>query len=238
MLQLRLQIDARAAILAGKTTLGVVTLNITDHALAALPPAERLELALAYEAQEPIGGATESLTEASLDALRPILQRRAQQRGLTNPALAGPAATPTPDLHETQRLAALRTWMLANGDPEQRLRAQENLISEDECLAEVAAALLPLPGFPRYEKILRGEACDCGCGGNVKFTVGPPQYLDAYQYEKLTKARGIKPPEAQLDVIEHRAHCAACKCPPLGRYELRLTLAWQGWLLVRQYRLT
>jgi formate dehydrogenase maturation protein FdhE len=68
-------------------------------------------------------------------------------------------------------------------------------------------------------------------------TVRAPRYMDAFQFSKLQAAREAVPEGASVEVFEHAAQCPACKCAPIARLEARVTMPWNGWLLVRQYAL-
>lgn len=248
-LTINVHISARAAIMAGKTVVGSCSFNLMEDALRALPEELRAELALAYESGEPIGkDPTEpAVIEPTLEAIRPVLEARAarrksiieEQRKLEARA-AEEAAVNVREVtaKDNARSKALRAWVDKNGDDEQRARMAEGFLPEDEILDDVCAELLELPGFQPYDNLRKGDACDCACAGRVVIATSAPRYMDSHQFSRLQMAREAAPEGAAVEVVEHHARCPACKCVPIARLEARVTLAWHGWLLVRQYALT
>jgi hypothetical protein len=245
---INVHISPRAAIMAGKTVAGASSFTLTEEMLVGLPDELRLELAIAYQSSEAIGTDPNepAVVEASMDAIRPVLVARAGQRKRLEEAKriedarkAEQAAVTSREItaKDNLRSKALRDWINANGDDEQKARMSEGFLPEDEILADITEELLDLPGFPVYEALRRGEACDCACAHQVEFCVGPPKYMDAFQFTALQSARESLPKDALVQPIEHRAACPACKCVPIARISARATLAWNGWELVREYRL-
>lgn len=247
-LTIRVYVSPRAAIMAGRTSVGVQTFNVPEDALQALTESLRLELALAYDARVPIGeDPTEPpVVSATMDGILPILEIRASRRAeaeatqkITEARAIEEAAASTRDAtaQDDARARALRQWITDHGDDEQKARMAEGYLRQEEILEEVCDELLELPGFRPYDHLRRGDACDCGCGDQVDFQEGPPLYMDMRQFAKLREAREIAPAKARVEAILHRAHCPGCECVPLARLEARVTLEWSGWLLVRQYTL-
>lgn len=248
-LTINVHVSARAAILAGKTVVGSCSFNLLEDALAKLPEELRLELALAYESGEPIGKdpAEPAVIEPTLSAILPVLearagrrkniieeQRKAEARAAEEAAVASREAT----ARDNARSKALRAWIEKHGDEEQRARMAEGFLPEDEILDAICEEMLDLPGFAAYDPLRKGDACECVCAGRVLISVNAPRYMDAFQFSKLTSAREAVPEGASIEVYEHRAQCPHCKCVPLARLEARVTMPWNGWLLVRQYALT
>lgn len=242
-------VSPRAAILAGKTNVGEQTFNLTEEMLKGLPEALRLELALAYEARESLGANPNepAVIEATLDAIRPVLEVRAKLREQVDKAKqiedarkAEVTAVATRDqtAKDNARSKALRSWIEKHGDDEQKARMAEGFLPEDEILDEVTNELLDYHGLPVYEPLRRGDACECGCASHVKFNAGPPQYMDAFQFEKLQKLRENLPEGASVRPVEHRAACPSCNCVPIARISGLVTLPWHGWELVREFLLS
>lgn len=247
-LQVKIHVSPRAAILAGKTRVGPQSLDVTEADLGALTASLRLELALLYESGEVLGldASEPPVGEPTLAAILPALELRAARRARREEAARAAAA----DRAEAEaavaravtergnaRSRALRAWVEKNGDEEMRARMSEGYLRDEEILEDICAEMLELPGYGPYDMLHRGHACDCACAGDVKFTECAPQNLDARQYSRLRTAREEAPEGAKVTVHEHRAACPSCKCVPIARLEVRLTMEWHGFELVRQYAL-
>jgi hypothetical protein len=204
---------------------------------------------LAYEAGETLGKdpSEPAIIEATLEAIKPVLEYRAarrqvlleeQRKAEARAAEEATVASRDKTARDNARSKALRLWIDKHGDDEQKARMAEGFLPEDEILDDVCAELLDLPGFQVYDNLRKGDACDCACAGRVVITTSAPRYMDAHQFSRLQTAREAVPEGAQVEVVEHRAACPACKCVPIARLEARVTMQWHGWLLVRQYALT
>lgn len=248
MLSISVHVSPRAAILAGKIRVGSQAFNVDADALAALPEELRLELALAFESGEPIGkDPSEPLVvEPTLEAIRPVLEARAARRKAVDEEKRKQAARDAEvavvsareaTAKDNARSKALRTWVDRHGDDEQKARMAEGFLPEEEILDAICEELLDLPGFSIYDALRKGHACDCACAGKVKITEGAPRHMDSFQFAKLQAAREAAPEGSTVTVVEHRAACPACNCAPIGRLEARVSMPWQGWMLVRQYAL-
>lgn len=247
-LQLRIHVSPRAAILAGKTRVGQQSIEVTEDDLRQFPEELRLELALAFEAGEVLGEdpGEPPIGEPTPAALEPILRLRAGKRAkkteaekaaAADRAEADAAAARAVTERGNARSRALRAWVDKHGDEEMRARMSEGYLRDEEILEEICAEALDLPGFSAYDALHKGHACECACASDVKFSVGAPQNLDARQYAQLRKAREDAPEGAKVTVHEHRASCPSCRCVPIARLEVRLTMEWHGFELVRQYAL-
>lgn len=249
VLTVKIYVSPKAAIVAGKTAVGEMMLSITEQDLQALSVDLRVELADSYAQNEVIGKDPDEppIIEATLEAVKPTLEFRAASRkkqeenrrieeARKNEMAVVAAREAT--AKDNARSKALRAWVEKNGDDELKARMAEGYLREEEILDTICDDLLALIGFEPYETLRRGEACDCGCAGNVKFDIGPPRYLDAFQYQRLQAAREAAPTGATVTPIEHRASCPSCKCVPIARLEARVTMPWNGWLLIKQYSLT
>lgn len=241
-------VSPRAAILAGKTVVGNQTISIVDEDLKKVPEDLRLELALAYEAKDHIGQdpGEPPVIEPSLVAILPALTHRAAARKVAveaqrkvdaRAAEEALVASRENTAKDNARSKALRVWVEKHGDDEQKARMLEGFLPEDEILDEISEELLDIPMLSKYDALRRGDACECACAGRVQFEIGPPRYLDAFQFAKLTTARENAPEGSTVTAVEHKASCPSCKCVPIARIEARVTLPWNGWLLVRSYLL-
>ena len=248
-LTINVHVLPRAAILAGKTNVGSLSFNLTEDALADLPEDLRLELALAYESGDAIGldPSEPAVIEPTLAAVRPVLVVRAERRKQREEAQkieearkAELAAVASRDVtsKDNARSKALRTWVEKNGDDEQKARMAEGFLPETEVLEAVTDELLDVSGFPTYDPLRRGDACDCGCAHRVNFTAGPPQHMDSFQFAKLQAVREAIPEGAEVKPVEHRAACPDCRCVPIARISALVTMPWHGWELVREFLLT
>lgn len=247
MLKLKVRISTRAAIVAGKTTTGIVTLSLTDNDLAGLSPDLREEIAIAYEAEETIESNDPPIVEATVEALIPVLTARAKARIAETEKRKKAEARTAEEAKERDRVLAvtnnarskaLRTWIEENGDDEQKARMAEGFLPEQEMLDAVADELLTIDGYAPYTPLHKGDVCDCPCAGHVQFTIRqPPQYVDAYMFSTLTGLRDAAPVGASVEPVEHRGACPRCKCVPLARITAKVSLPWEGWLLVREFDL-
>jgi len=248
VLTINVFVSPRAAIMAGRTSVGTLSFNLTEEALKELPDELRFELALAYEANQPIGENPNepAVIEASLSSIRPVLELRATQRKRLEEAKriddarkAELAAVASRDVtaKDNARSRALRSWIEKHGDDEQRARMAEGFLPEDEILDAVTDELLDIAGFNVYEPLRRGDACECSCAHRVTFDVGPPKYMDSFQFSKLQAVRENVPEGATVKPIEHRAACPDCKCVPIARISALISLPWHGWELVREFSL-
>lgn len=248
-LVISVHVSPRAAILAGKAHIGSQSFTLTDPMLADLDPEMRLELALAYESGEPIGKNPDEppVVEATLAAILPVLQRRAERRkeladGQRVQAArdAEVATVNARDIvaKDNARSKALRVWIDKNGDEDQKARMAEGYLREEEILEAICEELLDLPGFQLYDPLRKGNVCDCACAGRARIVeTTPPRYMDGAQFGRFQTARESAPEGAIVTAVEHRGACPACNCAPIARLEARVTMAWHGWLLVRQYAL-
>lgn len=246
-LKLRVRISTRAAIMAGKATTGVMALSLTDADLETLPVELREEIAIAYEADEVVESNDPPIVEATLSALVPVLEARAKARTAADVEQRKTQARSAEEAKETDRLLAvrnnarskaLRAWVEEHGNDEQKARLREGFLPEPEMLDAVAAELLDISGYAPYTPLFKGEACECACAGNVVFTTkSPPPYVDAGTFATLTGLREAAPIGASVEPVEHRAHCAQCKCAPIARITGKVSLPWEGWLLVREFDL-
>lgn len=248
-LTVQVQVSTRAAILAGKTATGKRSLQLRPADLESLPVELRLEIAVAIENASPIGLDPDDppIAEPTLDAIRPVLQNRADRRKRieeTERTLAARRAeealveSRAVAAKDAQRTKALRAWVEKNGDDEQKKRMKEGFLPEQEILDEVAEELLDVRGFDVYVAMLKGEVCDCPCAGYVQFTERtPPTHLDMFEFKKLEDVREQLPEGAAAIPVEHQGKCPHCKCMPSTRITARVSIPWEGWLLRREFLL-
>lgn len=241
---INVKVSARAAIMAAKTVVGVHKVKVTAEDLLAVSEGVREEIAALVESNATLEDP--SIAEPTFSAIRPILERAAEARKALNEEARKAEARRAEEAavqarktaaRDNARSKALRTWVEKNGDDEMKARMAEGFLKEEEILDEVADDLIDLRGFPPYEAMLKGEVCDCACAGAVEFTVGPPQYLDAFQFARLTEIRELLPEGGVAEAQEHRGVCPRCKCIPTARITAKVTLPWEGWQLVREFLL-
>jgi hypothetical protein len=244
---LRVHVSTRAAILAGKTRIGVQAFEVTDQALATLSEAQRLEVALLLEGDPELGSLETDvpIVEPTIEAILPALEKRANGRAATeakkkaDEARAAEMAAEESravKAKEGARIKAIREWVAQHGDDEQKARMSEGYLREDEILEDVMDDVFDIQ-FPGYTSLRRGDACDCACAGNVEFLEQAPGYMDAAQFARLVSVRESAPEGATVEPVEHKAKCPACRCVPIARITARVSLPWHGWLLVRDYSL-
>ncbi len=247
MLKLKVRISTRAAIVAGKTTTGVVALSITDNDLAGMTRDLREEIAIAYESEETIESSDPPIVEATIEALIPVLAARAKARAAETEKRKKAEARAAEEAKERDRILAttnnarskaLRSWIEENGDDSQKARMAEGFLPEQEMLDAVADELLTITGYAPYTPLHKGDVCDCPCAGHVQFTARqPPQYVDEFMFATLAGLREAAPVGASVEPVEHRGACPRCKCVPLARITAKVSLPWEGWLLVREFDL-
>jgi hypothetical protein len=243
-LSINVKVSTRAAILAAKTVVGNQKVKITADQLAELDMTVREEIAALIEEAATLEDP--DLAEPTFEAIKPILERRAKIRqALAVEARKADARRVEEATVEVRQLAtkdnarskALRVWVEKHGDDEQKARLSEGFLREEEILNAVAEDLIDVRGYEEYVPMHKGEVCDCACAGGVVFTKGAPSYMDASQYSKLTEIREQLPEKANAEPVEHRGKCPHCKCLITARFTARVTLPWEGWLLVREFSL-
>jgi hypothetical protein len=238
-------VSTRAAILAGKSRVGTQTIEINDEGLAKLNETQRSEVAALLEGAPDLGTLPSDppIVEPTLEAVTHVLDARAAGRKAVEEARrvedARAAELAAIAVHESkskdvQRAKALRDWVNKNGDDEQKARMAEGFLREDELLESITDETFDIT-LPRYELLRRGDACDCACAGHVKFEERGPRYMDSAQFARLTAVRESAPEGATVEPIEHGAACPSCKCVPIARVTARVSLPWNGWLLVRDF---
>lgn len=244
---IRVHVSTRAAILAGKARIGAQLIEITDTTLAGLSEPQRLEIALLLEGAPELGtlASDPTINEPSIEAVIPVLDARAAGRKAADEvkrvqdARAAEAVVATArdvTSKDNQRAKTLRDWVNKHGDDEQKARMAEGFMREDEILDDVMDEMFEIP-FPRYERLRRGDACDCACAGQVVFIERGPLYMDNAQFARLTTARENAPAGASVEPVEHKAACPGCRCVPIARITARVSLPWGGWRLVRDFSL-
>jgi hypothetical protein len=244
---IRVHVSTRAAILAGKSRIGPQSIEITDEALAKLNETQKAEVAALLEGEPELGlmPSDPLIVEPTMEAVIAALDARAATRKAREEAIRvakaradeeAAVAVHAAKAKEGTRAKALRDWVEKNGDDEQKARMAEGFLPEDEILDAIQDELLDLP-YARYDRLRRGDACDCACAGNVSFMTRGPLYMDSAQYARLQTVRENAPEGALVEPIEHKAACPSCKCVPIARLTARVTLDWKGWRLVREFSL-
>lgn len=244
---IHVHVSTRAAILAGKSRIGIQSLEITDEALTKLTPEQRLEIALLLEGDTELGmlPSDPPIIEPTMEAIIPALASRAAGRKeIVEARLAAEARAAEEAAvlaretaaKEGMRRKSLREWVTKHGDEEMQARMAEGFVQENEILDAVMDELFEFD-YPQYEPLRRGDACECACAGHVEFIVGAPKYMDSAQFARLTTMRDNAPEGATVEPVEHKAKCPACKCVPIARLAGRVHLPWGGWILARDFSL-
>lgn len=243
-LVINVKVSTRAAVRAAKTVVGVHKVKVSAAQLEALDISVREEIATLIE-----DGATledPSISEPTFEVIKPILERFAKTRRAMDEEARKVEARRAEEAavlsrqtaaRDNARSKALRDWVAKHGDDEQKARMTEGFLREDEVLDAVAEELIDVRGFDTYESMHKGEVCECSCAGAVVFDKGAPRYMDAFQFAKLTEIREQLPEKATAEPVEHRGKCPHCKCLETARITARVTLPWEGWLLVREFSL-
>ena len=242
---IRVLVSTREALRAGKSRFGPQLIEITDEGLAKLDEVQRMEVAALLEGEPDLGTLPSDppIVVPTLDGVKHVLTSRANGRERAEEArrvedarareLAA-VATRESKSKDVQRGKALRDWVAKHGDDDQKARMAEGFLREEELLDTITDEVIDI-ALPQYELLRRGDACDCACAGHVRFEERSPQYMDTAQHGRLITARDNAPEGATVTAIEHRAHCPACKCVPIARVSARVSVPWNGWLLVRDY---
>jgi hypothetical protein len=115
---------------------------------------------------------------------------------------------------DARRAAQLSAWVAKHGTENQRARALEGLLPEDEIIDAIrAVAYAPLDALPRYEKIKRTDFCECDGEyqtPNVDFDVEDADDVSADEYDQICKIRALMP-RAAVTLRRHSGGCETCK---------------------------
>ena len=256
MLQVRVKIEPRAAILARKAKAGVLSVNVSEEDLKALDEPLLELLAQVVESEEVLEGPL--VHDATFDVVKAVLSERhtrrlaadkdaelqkaaarAAEARAAEESLANRRATAE---RETANKKAISTWVAENCDEEMKERLDAGFLPEEEIIDEVLHQLFEI-NEDEYVPLKKEQACDCerGCTGSVKFTVTPilpgVATLDSRQFATLERVKVSAPAGSTVEPRLHKASCPECKCTPLARTSALVTLEWNGWLLKKEYQL-
>lgn len=251
-LEIKLKIDARSAILARKTAIGLVTVTVTDDDLKDLPEATLAELADVVASGETLEGFhVEDATfasvlsglavrlakaeEAKAEARRAEIETRAAEARAAEEEIVRRRQAETA---VARHAAAITKWIEDNCDDGMIQRRRSGFLKDDEILEEVMHQLLEIPE-DEHVRIQPHEACDCdkGCTASVRMTVLPVDHLDSSQYATLERIKDAAPDGAGVTPQMRKGSCPECSCTPLVRMTALVQLPWNGWMLQKVYAL-
>jgi hypothetical protein len=251
-LEIKLKIDARSAIRARKTAIGLVTVTVTDDDLKDLPEATLEALADVVASGETLEGPrVEDATFASVLSglavrLAKAEEAKAEARRAENEARAAEARAAEEEIVRRRQAeaavarhaAAITKWIEDNCGDDMIQRRRDGFLKDDEILDEVMHQLLEIPE-DEHVKIQPHEACDCdkGCTGSVRMTVLPVDHLDSSQYATLARIKDAAPEDAEVIPQMRKGACPECSCTPLVRMTALVRLPWNGWMLQKVYAL-
>jgi len=255
-LQVKVRIEPRAAILARKAVAGVLPVDINDEHLTSLAEDELLELAGIVEKGEPLESKLAS--EPSFEVVRSIIKERLVAKAATTEAVrAADEARRNAEARAAEEEAmrkrmnvtrdaeykkAIGAWLEEHSDEELKERFAAGFASDEEIIDEALHQIFEIEE-DEHVPIRKEQACDCekGCTHLVRFLVAPiaPGItpLDARQFSTLERIKEAAPDGATVEGRVHKASCPNCKCTPLARLTARVSLEWNGYLLVKEYAL-
>ena len=250
--EIRLKIDARAAILARKTTVGLVTVQVTDDDLNEASDKVLAGLAEVVASDETLEGP--GVVDASFKSVVAGLETRtarveeARARGEAQAAevRASEVRATEEDIarrrQAEERVArhadAITRWIEENCDEEMINRRRAGFLRDDEIIEEVMDQLLEITE-DEHMPLKAYQACECdkGCTGSVQYLVGPVEHLDSAQYAALERIKAAAPDESTVTPQARKAVCPECACVPIVRMTALVQLPWNGWMLKKVYSL-
>ncbi len=255
-IQIKVRIEARAAILARKAVAGVQTVTIEEADLASLGDDQLVELAEIVEsgttlesplASEPTFGTVKAIVDQRVKdkAEKARVAREADEARKGADARAAEEAVARKRgnaQRDAENRKAIEAWLEENGDDDQKARFAQGFLSDEELIEEALHQIFEIDEA-EHVPLRKEQACDCerGCAGAVRFAVVPvvPNVtpLDSRQFATLTRIQETAPDRASVEARTHRASCPECKCTPIARMTARVCLEWNGYLLVKEYSL-
>jgi hypothetical protein len=250
--EVRLKIDARTAIRARKTTVGLVAVAVTDDDLKDMPGPVLEMLAEVVTSGEVLEGPhvedasissvlsglaarQARIEEAKAADVRAGLEARA---GEARAAEEGIVRRREAEAAVARHADAITRWIEENCDDDMIERRRDGFLKDDEILEEVMHQILDIPE-DEHVRIQPHEACDCdkGCAGSVRMTVLPVDHLDSSQHATLRRIRDAAPQGAEVIPQMRKGACPECSCAPLVRMTALVRLPWNGWMLQKAYSL-
>lgn len=251
-IEIRLRIDTRAAILARKTTVGIVKVSVADEDLAGVPDDVLDQIAQVVAIDETLEGS--GVIDATFASVLRGLEARVlrQTSDLTAEATARAEAETAAArvIHEEivhrrkesqariRHADAITKWIVDHCDADMIERRREGFLKDDEIIEEAMDRIFNIPE-EEYTTIKAYQACDCdkGCTDNVQMFVLPVDHLDSSQFATLEQIRETAPEGAEILPQMRKAACPACACVPLVRVAALVRLPWNGWMLQKAYAL-
>lgn len=250
--EIRLRIAARDAILARKTTIGIVKVPVSDEDLVDVPEATLVQIAEVLANDETLEGA--GVVDATFGSVVRGLEARAARRTAQAAAedIAHAEAIETEaraaqeeatrrrreELARARHADAITQWVVDNCDEEMVERRMAGFLKDDEIIKEAMDQIFDIPE-EEHTPIRPYQACDCdkGCTGSVQSFVLPVEHLDTTQFATLEQIRQAAPEGAEVIPQMRKSACPACSCVPLVRMTALVRLPWNGWMLQKAYAL-
>ncbi len=250
--EIRLRIAARDAILARKTTIGIVKVSVSDEDLVDVPEYTLAQIAEVLANDETLEGsgvvdATFGSVVRGLEAraARRIAQAAAEEaaRAETIEAEARTAGEEAArrrqeELARARHAEAITQWIVNNCDDDMIERRMAGFLKDDEIIEEAMDQIFNIPE-EEHTPIMPYQACDCdkGCVGSVRASVLPIEHLDTSQFATLEQIRQSAPEGAEVIPQMRKSACPACSCVPLVRMTALVRMPWNGWMLQKAYSL-
>lgn len=250
--EIRLRIAARDAILARKTTVGVVKVTVSDEDLADVPEGTLAQIAEVLADDETLEGAgvVDATFGSVIRGLEARSARRAAQAAAEDAARAAAIEAETraaqeeatrrrqDELARAQHADAITQWVVDNCDDDMIERRMAGFLKDEEIIAEAMDQMFNIPE-EEHTPIRPYQACDCdkGCVGSVQSFVLPVEHLDTSQFATLEQIRRSAPEGAEVIPQMRKSACPACSCVPLVRMTALVRLPWNGWMLQKAYAL-
>lgn len=250
--EVRLRIAARDAILARKTTVGIVKVSISDEDLVNVPEDALAQIAEVLTNDETLEGAgvIDATFGSVIRGLKARIARRADQAAAEDTArteaveaearTAREEATgrQQEELARARYAEAITQWIMNNCDDNMVERRLAGFLKDDEIIEEAMDQIFNIPE-EEHAPIEPYQACDCdkGCVGSVRSFILPVEHLDTNQYATLEQIRQSAPEGAEVIPQMRKSACPVCSCVPLVRMIALVKMPWNGWMLQKAYAL-
>lgn len=250
--EIRLRIAARDAILARKTTIGVVKVPISDEDLVDVPEDVLAQIAEVLMNDETLegSGVIDATFGSVIHGLAARAVRKAAQAAAEGVARAEAveaeartareevARRRQEELARARHSEAITQWIVDNCDDDMVERRLAGFLKDDEIIEEAMDQILDIPE-EEHAPIEPYQACDCdkGCVSSVRSFVLPVEHLDTSQFATLELIRQSAPEGAEVIPQMRKSACPACSCVPLVRMTALVRIPWNGWMLQKAYSL-
>lgn len=254
--QVKVRVEARAAILARKSIAGVIPVEVTEQDLNALDDAQLAELADIVDRGEILESPL--VSAPTFEVVRAVVDERIKTKAaIVEAAKAAEDARRKSEARATEEeivrkrtnvhrdaehKKAVAAWLDEHGEDELKERYVAGFLSDDEIMDEALHKIFEI-NEDEHVPLRKEQACDCdkGCTGSVRFSVQAitpgVTPLDSRQYATLDRIQSAAPDKASVEVRTHKGSCPECKCTPIARLAARVCLEWNGYLLVKEYSL-